>query len=218
MNNPFIIMTTTAETKSVSTTDFLARLFQGFTKTQNSGPEQLLVPASVRILRGNLPPPPKGQVKPSLHVKGFTFQGRVLLEDMREVINIDFENCQFLDGLMIQDCDAEFIRISNCRGLFISTFDCKTTSITIQKTQIGGALDLSGVSVCRDSIHPARMNLEEIRCGFFHIVCSRGNEFLKTPHVRTDDPEIAFQLHLAGIPVFMSSHGSKLLMQRLRGG
>ncbi len=150
----------------------------------------------------------KGKIN-SIRFENINFMGAVTIENF-EHLSLSSRNTNFLKGLSVDRCSGthaslsggkmESLKFWGCtlgtvclRDLEVTRYDLELAWLKLEK-----GLELSGIMLARNLV----------------IQSDKDSEwFLKTPYVRTDDPALALQFRLAGIPVFMSSEAVRDMMK-----
>ncbi len=133
----------------------------------------------------------------------------VMVENFADLISVRINACNFLRGLHISTTKAGSFYILSCK---MSSLDfCHNTQFErafIDDVEVENSLSLSGLTVTEG------IALKSVT---FKDLILKGNEMkavVKATLVQTDDPVVAYQFKMFGVPIIVST---KAAVQALKG-
>ena len=136
----------------------------------------------------------------SLCLEGITFTGMVLIKKFEKSSPpFQIRSCNFLGGLGLEHCEGGHLSIMGVAAKWAHFWHCKFEVASFREFGVDGSLDISGFQLTEGfSAHGVTFTELE-------LIHSHTSKWIHTPFVKTDDPIVACQFRLIGVPVFMST-------------
>jgi hypothetical protein len=142
-----------------------------------------------------------------INLDGLTFTGMVTISDFKDksvIISLDSSN--FLGGLVIEQTAGSVISITSAKTNWLHLWQCNFETAHITGIEAEG-IDISGLQLSDG------LTLDECNFTKLELIHGSTNNAIKTPRVKTDDPTVAEQFRLIGVPVFMSTAAVRTMME-----
>jgi hypothetical protein len=144
----------------------------------------------------------------TLHIEGVTFTDMVTINGFeKQKISMGLNSSNFLDILCIEGNSGRHISISGVKAKHINLWRCAFESAFLGGIEVAGDLDISGLELTR------RLTLDECSFSSLELIHQSSENTIKTPMVKTNDPLVAEQFRLIGVPVFMSTEAVRAMME-----
>jgi hypothetical protein len=137
-----------------------------------------------------------------------TFMGHVTVRNFSKglgTFTIDY--CNFPNGLIIEANSGGYLLIRGVKAKGIKIWQSSFDSANFVETSIEKILDISGLR-CATKAEFKEVSLEELE-----LYSPRSSSTANIAKVITDDPVIATQFRLAGVPVFMSTEAVRKALE-----
>lgn len=135
-----------------------------------------------------------------------TFTGMVTISDFKKksvIISLDSSN--FLGGLVIEQNTGSHISVTSTKTKWLHLWQCQFGSAHLAGIE-AECIDVSGLQLSEG------LTLDECNFSKMELIHSSTEGTIKTPRVKTDDPLVAEQFRLIGVPVFMSTEAVRNMM------
>jgi hypothetical protein len=143
-----------------------------------------------------------------LNIEGVTFTDMVTITDFeKQKISMIINSSNFLDILCIEGNSGRHISLSGVKAKDVNLWRCAFESAFLGGIEVAGDLDISGLELTR------RLTLDECSFNKLELIHSSTENTIKTPMVKTNDPLVAEQFRLIGVPVFMSTEAVRAMME-----
>jgi len=148
----------------------------------------------------------------TLHLEELTFTGMVTIRGFKKnSMAMILHSSNFLGGLHIEQNTVRHISISSAKAKRVHLSSCKLEEVFLGGIEAEG-IDISGLELSEG------LTLDECSFSKLELMHSTGSSTIKTPRVKTDDPLVAEQFRLIGVPVFMSTEAVRTMMQNKTTG
>ena len=139
-----------------------------------------------------------------IHLEQVTTTGSLMIRNsapQKGAGMISLEACNFLGGLRVENVDISHIIMSDVRAKWINLWRCKAISADLREIVIddGGVFDMSGLELQRD------LSLTNITYTAVELFQRNVFKTITTGFVQTNDPVLALQFRMAGIPVYITT-------------
>ena len=144
----------------------------------------------------------------TLNIGGVTFTDMVTIKGFeKQKISMMIDSSNFLDILCIEGNSGRHISLSGVKAKHINLWRCAFESAFLGGIEVSGDLDISGLQLSEG------LTLDKCNFSKMELIHSSTEDTIKTPRVKTDDPVVAEQFRLIGVPVFMSTEAIRAMME-----
>ena len=144
-----------------------------------------------------------------LVLENLTFIGKVTIKQLTASIKIKAAN--FLGGIILEDLTIGDISIvaSTAKSMYFR--HCVFGVASLRSVKVRECLDLSGLQLNKG------FSLNAVTFASLELIDATTWETIQTPKVQTDDPTVACQFRLIGVPVFMATEAVRAGLSTAEG-
>jgi hypothetical protein len=149
----------------------------------------------------------------SIRLTNIVFNGMVFIRGYTN-LTLTISHAYFLEGLWIEDCSGSWISMTKCQvksadfwcgGARGRTFEV----VSLHEIHSQSSINLSGLNL-KD-----RLSLHDVTASYgLELIHLSTMDTLHTPKAITNSSIWAFQLRMAGIPVFIDTKNAEMMMAR----
>jgi len=148
----------------------------------------------------------------TIHLEDLTFTGMVTIRGFKNnYIAIILNSSNFLGGLCIEQNVGRHVSITSAKINWVHLWRCQLESAFLGNIEAEG-IDVSGLQLSKG------LALDECSFSKLELIHSSTENTIKTPWVKTNDPLVAKQFRLIGVPVFMSTEAVRNMMENKAKG
>jgi uncharacterized protein YjbI with pentapeptide repeats len=136
-----------------------------------------------------------------------TFTGMVTISDFKKksvIISLDSSN--FLGGLVIEQNTGSHISVTSTKTKWLHLWQCRFENAHLTGIE-AECIDISGLELSEG------LTLDKCNFSKLELIHSSTEGTIKTPRVKTNDPIVAEQFRLIGVPVFMFTEAVRNMME-----
>jgi hypothetical protein len=161
----------------------------------------------VMIIQGDLTIDGKDITLETIHLEDLTFTGMVTIRGFKNnSIAIFLNSSNFLRGLCIEQNVGRHVSITSAKIKWLNLWSCQFKSAHLGDIE-AEYIDVSGLQLSEG------LTLDECSFSKLELIHRSTENAIKTPRVKTDDPLVAEQFRLIGVPVFMSTEAIRVMME-----
>jgi hypothetical protein len=180
----------------ISCSDFLEML------KQNKG----TITNRAMIIQGDSTIDVKDITLENIHLEGLTFTGMVTIRGFKNKSSAIFlDSSNFLGGLCIEQNVGRHVSITSAKTKWIHLWHCRLKSAFLGDIE-AESIDVSGLQLSEG------LTLDECTFSKLELMHSSTENTIETPRVKTNDPLVAEQFRLIGVPVFMSTEAVRAMV------
>ena len=143
----------------------------------------------------------------SISMEGMTFTGMLTIKKFQKIKSLTIGSSHFLGGLAFEGNVGSHVSIQTISAKWIHMWRCCFESVFFNSVEIDGSLDISGLELNEKLI------IGEVEFSQLELIQKHCGYSIKTPKVKTDNPLVARQFQLIGVPVFMSTEAVRKMME-----
>lgn len=164
------------------------------------------------IIQGDLTIDGKDITLETIHLEDLTFTGMVTIRGFKDnSIAIILISSNFLGGLCIEQNVGRHVSITSAKIKWVNLWHCRLKSAFLGDIE-AEYIDVSGLQLSEG------LTLDDCKFSKLELIHRSTENAIKTPRVKTDDPFVAEQFRLIGVPVFMSTEAVRTMMESKAAG